>query len=107
MGGVLRGLRAGRSRARVDRPAQRARGMAALAQPLARRVPHRFFACNLPARPARGRVGVFVTKVASSWVAIVHRLSGTALALFLPLHFWALGNALQLEGFLAWTEQPL
>jgi fumarate reductase subunit D len=48
-----------------------------------------------------------VTKVASYWVAIVHRLSGTALALFLPLHFWALGNALQLEGFLAWTEQPL
>jgi fumarate reductase subunit D len=40
-------------------------------------------------------------------VAIVHRVSGIALAAFLPLHFWALGNALQLEGFLAWTEQPL
>ena len=40
-------------------------------------------------------------------VALVHRVSGIALALFLPLHFWALGNALQLEGFLAWTEQPL
>ncbi len=33
------------------------------------------------------------------------------LALFLPLHFWALGQALQgaaaLDGFLRWTEQPL
>jgi len=37
----------------------------------------------------------------------VHRVSGIALALFVPLHFWALGNALQLDGFLAWTEQPL
>ena len=43
--------------------------------------------------------------------ALVHRLSGIALALFLPLHFWALGLALQgeakLEGFLRWSEQPL
>jgi len=37
----------------------------------------------------------------------VHRASGIALALFVPLHFWVLGNALQLDGFLAWTEQPL
>ena len=43
----------------------------------------------------------------SRWVAHVHRLSGVALAIFLPLHFWALGNALQLDAFLAWTEQPL
>jgi fumarate reductase subunit D len=42
---------------------------------------------------------------------LVHRLSGLLLALFLPLHFWALGQALrgdaQLDGFLRWTEQPL
>jgi len=44
---------------------------------------------------------------ASYWVFMVHRLSGIALALFLPVHFWALGNALQLDSFLAWTEQPL
>jgi fumarate reductase subunit D len=44
---------------------------------------------------------------ASYWTFVVHRLSGIALAVFLPLHFWALGNALQLDGFLAWTEQPL
>jgi len=43
----------------------------------------------------------------SYWVAIVHRLSGIALALFLPLHFWALSRALELDAFLAWTEQPL
>ena len=46
-------------------------------------------------------------KESSYWMFMVHRLSGIALALFLPLHFWALGNALQLDGFLAWTEQPL
>ena len=45
------------------------------------------------------------------WAFIVHRASGVLLALFLPLHFWALGQALQgaaaLDGFLRWTEQPL
>jgi fumarate reductase subunit D len=40
-------------------------------------------------------------------VALIHRLSGVALALFLPLHFWALGQGLQLDAFLRWTEQPL
>jgi fumarate reductase subunit D len=48
-----------------------------------------------------------VKREISYWAFMVHRLSGIALALFLPLHFWALGNALQLDGFLAWTEQPL
>ncbi|MEA3194667.1 MAG: fumarate reductase subunit [Betaproteobacteria bacterium] len=43
----------------------------------------------------------------SRWAAHVHRVSGVALALFLPLHFWALGNALQLDSFLVWTQQPL
>lgn len=43
----------------------------------------------------------------SRWVAHIHRLSGVALAIFLPIHFWVLGNALQLDSFLAWTEQPL
>ena len=42
----------------------------------------------------------------SYWVAIVHRVSGVALALFLPLHFWALSTALELDAFLAWTRQP-
>jgi succinate dehydrogenase subunit D len=38
---------------------------------------------------------------------LVHRVSGIALALFLPLHFWALGRGLELDAFLRWTEQPL
>ena len=42
---------------------------------------------------------------------MVHRLSGLALAIFLPFHFWALGQALQgeakLETFLRWTDRPL
>jgi fumarate reductase subunit D len=45
------------------------------------------------------------------WAFVVHRASGVLLALFLPLHFWALGQALQgeekLESFLRWSDQPL
>ena len=45
------------------------------------------------------------------WAFLMHRLSGLALAAFLPLHFWALGRALQgaaaLEGFLRFTDGPL
>jgi fumarate reductase subunit D len=45
------------------------------------------------------------------WAFLVHRISGIALAAFLPLHFWVLGRALEgaarLEAVLAWTEQPL
>ena len=43
----------------------------------------------------------------SKYLALVHRISGIALAAFLPLHFWALGKGLELDGFLRWTEQPL
>jgi fumarate reductase subunit D len=43
----------------------------------------------------------------SYWAFVVHRVSGVCLAVFLPFHFWALGNALQLDSFLAWTQQPL
>lgn len=45
------------------------------------------------------------------WAFLVHRLSGLALGLFLPLHFWALGQAIQgeaqLQNFLRWTDMPL
>jgi fumarate reductase subunit D len=48
---------------------------------------------------------------AAYWAFLVHRISGVALTLFLPLHFWALGNALhgeaRLESFLRWSDQPL
>ena len=47
----------------------------------------------------------------SWWAFLVHRISGIALTLFLPAHFWFLGNALQgeaaLDANLRWTEQPL
>jgi len=43
--------------------------------------------------------------------AMLHRLSGIALAIFLPLHFLALATALNgakaLDTFLALTHQPL
>ena len=46
------------------------------------------------------------------WIAaLIHRVSGLALAIFLPFHFLALGLAIsgeaRLEGFLRWTDQPL
>jgi fumarate reductase subunit D len=46
------------------------------------------------------------------WIAaMVHRISGLALALFLPLHFLALGLALEgearLDSFLRWSDRPL
>jgi fumarate reductase subunit D len=46
------------------------------------------------------------------WLAaMVHRLSGLALAAVLPLHFLALGLAIdgeaRLDGFLRWTAHPL
>ena len=45
------------------------------------------------------------------WAFLAHRVSGVALAAFLPLHFWALGQALRgsaaLDRFIGWTDQPL
>jgi fumarate reductase subunit D len=46
------------------------------------------------------------------WIAaMVHRLSGLALAIFLPIHFFVLGLAVHggawLDDFLRWSDQPL
>jgi fumarate reductase subunit D len=45
------------------------------------------------------------------WAFLVHRFSGLALALFLPVHFWALGHAIEgaaaLNGFIRVTDDPL
>lgn len=45
------------------------------------------------------------------WAFLVHRISGVLLTLFLPVHFWALGQALggeaALDGFLRFTDHPL
>lgn len=47
----------------------------------------------------------------SWWAFWLHRVSGLLLALFLPLHFLALGQALTapaaLEGFLRFADAPL
>lgn len=47
----------------------------------------------------------------SYWAFLLHRLSGLGLAAFLPLHFWALGQALQgaaaLDGFLRFADHGL
>ena len=45
------------------------------------------------------------------WAFLVHRISGVALALFLPAHFLALASAIRgeaaLDDFLRWSDQPL
>jgi len=51
---------------------------------------------------ARGHAGF--------WAFVAHRVSGIVLALFLPVHFFVLSQALSrpatLDGFLEWTRQP-
>lgn len=55
------------------------------------------------ASPARRRDALWIA-------AMVHRVSGLALACFLPVHFLVLGMAIEgetrLDGFLKWTESP-
>ena len=45
------------------------------------------------------------------WAFLVHRVSGVLLSLFIPLHFWTLGQALhgeaRLDSYLRWSDQPL
>ena len=45
------------------------------------------------------------------WAYLAHRVSGLALAIFLPIHFWALGTALagpaSLDSILRFAELPL
>jgi fumarate reductase subunit D len=45
------------------------------------------------------------------WAFVVHRVSGVLLVFFLPVHFFALGQALQgeaqFDSYLRWTEYPL
>lgn len=45
------------------------------------------------------------------WAFALHRVSGVALTLFLPAHFFVLSRALtgeaSLDAFLRWTDQPL
>jgi succinate dehydrogenase subunit D len=45
------------------------------------------------------------------WAFLVHRISGIALSVFLPAHFYVLSLALRGDGrldrFLSWSRQPL
>lgn len=53
-------------------------------------------------RPSRNHSGY--------WAFLLHRLSGLALVLFLPAHFFVLGTALNEAAFadvIAWTDRPL
>ena len=56
-------------------------------------------------------VGLVKHRGSALWIAaMIHRSSGLALAIFLPLHFLALGLAIdgeaKLESFLRWSDQP-
>ena len=45
------------------------------------------------------------------WAFILHRISGLALAIFIPFHLYVLSMAVagvaRLDAFLDWTQQPL
>ena len=46
---------------------------------------------------------------ATWWAFLLHRVSGVLLALFLPVHFYVLAQAIdaaRLDGFLRWTAMP-
>ena len=55
------------------------------------------------------QIGSITSRAHPLWLAyIVHRLSGLALVLFLPVHFWVLSKAVsdpnRLDSLLAFTE---
>ena len=59
-------------------------------------------------RPARQKIA----RAHPLWLAyVLHRLSGLALAVFLPVHFWILAMAITdpmaLDGFLVMTQAPI
>ncbi len=45
------------------------------------------------------------------WAFVLHRISGLLLALFLPVHFYVLGLAIEgaarMDSFLSWTDAPV
>ena len=60
---------------------------------------------------SRGRANDWRARDHAGYLAfVVHRLSGLALTMFLPLHFLLLSRALrgadELDDALAWTERP-
>src|SRR6266480_2903755 len=116
VGAVLRRLRVGRGDPRPDRHPHGPDGMVAAPRPQRGPDRNRHRSAAPHARIARGRGrGAAMNRRRLNhrnnllWLAaLVHRLSGLALAIFLPLHFWALGLAIggeaRLGGFLRWTD---
>lgn len=64
----------------------------------------------LPASAAIRRNDLRSRDHSGFWAFVVHRVSGIVLALFLPVHFFVLSQALArpaaLDRFLAWTHAP-
>ncbi len=62
-------------------------------------------------RPAARRNDFRARSHPAWWAFLAHRLSGLALAAFLPLHFWTLGQALHgeaaFDGVLRFADRPL
>src|SRR5262245_14270517 len=119
LGVVLRRLRRCGGHPCGDWRAQRADRMVAAYGSQRRRACGRFRIAAARARRAGGRRGGAAMtaprlhhRQSVLWIAaLVHRLSGLALAIFLPLHFLTLGLAIHgeapLESFLRWSDQPL
>lgn len=68
-------------------------------------------AVNAPTLPDAIRRNDFRARDhAAYWAFLVHRISGIVLALFLPVHFFTLSQALArpaaLDRFLNWTQHP-
>src|SRR5439155_436655 len=72
----------------ADRPAERFHRMARLARPVARRGAGRLCGTSCLDGNARRFRGFRMNRHSSYWVFLVHRLSGIALALFLPVRFF-------------------
>jgi fumarate reductase subunit D len=56
--------------------------------------------------------GLIKHRSSALWIAaMIHRVSGLALAIFLPVHFFVLGlsfhDGARLDDFLRWTDRPL
>src|SRR5262245_5670725 len=119
MGRVLRPVRWRGRGSRLDRRAQYLDRVVAAAGSRRRHSGDRARNCAAGAGPACGRGGGVVMTMwqlrhrnSALWLAaLVHRLSGLALAIFLPVHFLTLGLAIsgeaRLEGFLRWSDAPL
>lgn len=66
---------------------------------------------NNPGKPAARRIDARAHRHPVYWAFLMHRLSGLALALFLPLHFTVLAQAIKgpqaLDSWLRLTDAPL